>query len=86
MESLRGYLGLVGAVIRSGMDKESSEYPLTTDGRYWCSLGNLDPDYVFRRVNTSHGRTYVQTAKMKAMLSGAPIYISAMTDEAGDKL
>lgn len=52
MEVTRGYLGLVAAVIRSGLDKENWEYPLTTDGRYWCSLGNLDPEYIFSRANT----------------------------------
>jgi hypothetical protein len=57
MDLRRGYLGLVAAVIRSGLDKEDWEYPLTTDGRYWCALGNLDPEYVTRRAHRSVGVT-----------------------------
>ncbi len=64
MEVKIGYLGLVAAVIRSGLD-EDLEYPLTIDGRYWCSLGNLDPEYVFRRANKSLGRSYVPVANIQ---------------------
>ena len=60
MDVTRGYLGLVAAVIRSGLDNENRKYPLTTDGRYWCVLGNLDPEYVFNRANTSFWERDVQ--------------------------
>ena len=46
-----GYLALIGAVIRSGMLKENQEYPLTAGGRFWCSLGNIHPEYLIRRAN-----------------------------------
>ena len=67
MEITRGYLGLIAAVIRSGLNDEKEEYPLTTDGRYWCSLGNIDPEYVIRRANrpvpeTSIAEPFVQMA------------------------
>ncbi len=65
MEVTRGYLGLVAAVIRSGLDYENRGYPLTTDGRYWCSLGNLDPEHVFKRANTSFGEPRVQMANIR---------------------
>lgn len=53
METTIGYLGLVAAVIRSGLKNESWEYPLTADGRYWCDLANIDPEHVSRRATTS---------------------------------
>jgi hypothetical protein len=64
MEVKIGYLGLVAAVIRSGLN-EDLEYPLTTDGRYWCSLGNLDPEYVFKRANKSFAEPYVRIANIQ---------------------
>ncbi len=64
MEVKTGYLGLVAAVIRSGLD-EDVEYPLTTDGRHWCSLGNLDPEYVLRRANKSYARSSVPVANIQ---------------------
>jgi hypothetical protein len=66
MELTRGYLGLIGAVIRSGLN-ENLEYPLTTDGRYWCSLGNLDPEYVFKRATTAFDVPYVQMANIREL-------------------
>ncbi len=65
MDVKKGYLGLVAAVIRSGLDNENLGYPLTTDGRYWCSLGNLDPEYVLRRANTSFWQRYVLMANIQ---------------------
>jgi hypothetical protein len=53
METTKGYLGLIAAVIRSGLNDENREYPLTSDGRYWCSLGNIDPEYVIKRADRS---------------------------------
>lgn len=50
MDTTIGYLGLVAAVIRSGLKNESWEYPLTADGRYWCGLGNIDPEHVSKRA------------------------------------
>jgi len=53
METAIGYLGLVAAVIRSGLKDESWEYPLTDDGRYWCGLANIDPEHVSKRATKS---------------------------------
>ena len=52
MDTNNGYLGLVAAVIRSGLKDESPKYPLTKDGRYWCGLGNINPEYVSLRAFT----------------------------------
>ena len=65
MEMTKGYLGLIAAVIRSGLNDENREYPLTSDGRYWCSLGNIDPEYVFRRADRSAGEPQVQMVNTK---------------------
>ena len=62
MEITKGYLGLIAAVIRSGLNDETREYPLTTDGRYWCTLGNIDPEYVTRRADRSSGEPQAQMA------------------------
>ena len=55
-----GYLGLIAAVIRSGLKYESWEYPLTDDGRYWCDLGNLDPEQVSKQATKSFAEPFVQ--------------------------
>lgn len=47
------YLGLIAALIRSGLAKENWAYPLTDDGQSCCFLGNLDPEYVSKRSNQS---------------------------------
>ena len=62
MEITKGYLGLIAAVIRSGLNDETREYPLTSDGRYWCTLGNIDPEYVTRRADRSAGEPQAQMA------------------------
>ena len=63
METTKGYLGLIAAVIRSGLHDENREYPLTADGRFWCSLGNIDPEYVIKRANKPFGDTHVLNSK-----------------------
>ncbi len=64
MEMRIGYLGLVAAVIHSGLKYESWEYALTVDGRYWCGLGNIDPEHVARQATTSFAEPSIQTANI----------------------
>lgn len=48
MES--NYLSLVARVIKTGIEKEGPEYLRTSGGEYWCLVGNLNPEMVWRRA------------------------------------
>ena len=57
------YLRLVGAVIRSGINTEGANYLLTSDGQYWCLLGDLDLEVVCAKAGI-HARDIGATASL----------------------
>jgi hypothetical protein len=64
--SIQGYLDLLAAIIRSGIQDEGVEYLRTPDGQAMCWAGGLDPEVV---------RSYAQReARGKQTASGAAAF------------
>jgi hypothetical protein len=42
------YFRLIAEIIKSGLRDEGPDYLRTRGGQYWCDVGNLNPDAVWR--------------------------------------
>ena len=44
-----GYIVLIAAIIRSGLEDEGPKYLQTRGGRFWCWWGDLEPQVVWEQ-------------------------------------
>lgn len=49
------YVHFIAAIIRSGLQQEGPAYVSTSGGRYWCELGQLDPEALIAQAARFNG-------------------------------
>ena len=58
-----GYLSLLAAILSLGASNPG--YFREPHGRYWCQMGGLDPEYMWRYAMRSKGRELGKYIPMK---------------------
>ena len=65
-----GYVQLMAVVIRRGLESEGPGYALTPGGTFWCWLGNVWPDYVWKEASRSdHGARHESELPRKEVMA-----------------
>ena len=52
------HMGLIGAVIREGIEAEGLSYLKTAGGKMWCTLTGVNPENLIRAIRQKSSRKF----------------------------